>query len=230
MPYFYYDADGQKQGPISGSYLQQLASQGTITPQTIIENEQGRSAKAERVRGLVFPQPIPPVEEEKVIFRGHPAWILGHPFRFCGYIFLIVIGFKTASGNYWADMMIGWGILDLDIFGIETLKQLSAALAYMMIGWGVFGIVRLWFDALCTTLTITNKRSIYRRGFFYRGLMELFHEDIRGASVRQRFLERILLIGTVSISSSAHGNDTINARGFFRPDRIKNIIQRYRRR
>ncbi|MGL4942374.1 MAG: hypothetical protein ACRC46_04200 [Thermoguttaceae bacterium] len=52
--FFYIDARGQKVGPITGAAMRALAHQGVITPETTIENEQGRTTTASEIRGLVF--------------------------------------------------------------------------------------------------------------------------------------------------------------------------------
>lgn len=52
---YYYDTAGRKVGPISSNVLKSLAEQGVITPETVIENEQGKSAKAREISELVFP-------------------------------------------------------------------------------------------------------------------------------------------------------------------------------
>ena len=68
---FYYNESGEKIGPIRGRELKALAQQGTITPNTRVEDERGRTALAKQVTGLTFPEmvltdspiPIPPVAQ-----------------------------------------------------------------------------------------------------------------------------------------------------------------------
>jgi hypothetical protein len=70
--WYYYDKIGGKIGPINSTALKTLVQQGLITTDTIIENEQGKSAKAGTIKGLEFPQqsvysveqptPLPPVK------------------------------------------------------------------------------------------------------------------------------------------------------------------------
>jgi ankyrin repeat protein len=55
--WFYYDSNGQKQGPISGGQLKGLAKAGMITPETVVETETEKgikTAKAGKVKGLTF--------------------------------------------------------------------------------------------------------------------------------------------------------------------------------
>jgi len=52
--WFYYDIDGQKQGPYNGGQLKWLAKNGKITPDTVVETEEGKTAPARKVKGLTF--------------------------------------------------------------------------------------------------------------------------------------------------------------------------------
>jgi len=55
MAWHYYNEGGEKIGPIRGSELKALAQQGAITPETRVEDGEGRSALARNVTGLTFP-------------------------------------------------------------------------------------------------------------------------------------------------------------------------------
>jgi len=61
MPnFFYYDANGQKQGPFNGQQLQELATQGAISPTTPLETDGGQKGTAGQIRGLNFNTVAPP--------------------------------------------------------------------------------------------------------------------------------------------------------------------------
>ena len=62
--WYYFDNNGQKQGPYSGGQLKWLAKNGKITPETIVETEDGKTAPARKVKGLTFIAPTPPTETE----------------------------------------------------------------------------------------------------------------------------------------------------------------------
>ena len=74
--WYYYDENGQRLGPITGGQLKWLAKNGKITPGTVVETENGKTAVARKVKGLTFigaEQPetptselTQPVEEEAV--------------------------------------------------------------------------------------------------------------------------------------------------------------------
>jgi len=52
--WFYYDSNAQKQGPYTSAQFKELAKQGVITPDTMIETEEGKTAPARRMKGLTF--------------------------------------------------------------------------------------------------------------------------------------------------------------------------------
>lgn len=52
--WFYFNNSGEKIGPITPTALKSLAQQGLITPETVIENGNGRSVVAGKVNGLTF--------------------------------------------------------------------------------------------------------------------------------------------------------------------------------
>jgi len=52
--WYYYDKNGYKIGPVKGRDLNRLAQEGTIVPETRVEDENGRTALAKNVKGLSF--------------------------------------------------------------------------------------------------------------------------------------------------------------------------------
>ena len=56
--WYYYNENGEKIGPVRGRDVKQLVCQGTITPQTILEDDTGRTIVAEKA-GLVFIEASP---------------------------------------------------------------------------------------------------------------------------------------------------------------------------
>jgi hypothetical protein len=77
--WFYYDDNGQKQGPIDEEQLQILVANGMILPETRIETEDGRKAKAGKIKGLTFP-PVDTVSPDNpfVTPLPEPGWACPH--------------------------------------------------------------------------------------------------------------------------------------------------------
>jgi len=57
--WYFYDNAGQKRGPITGGQLKGVAKAGQITPETVVETEEGRTAPAKKVKGLMFCEATP---------------------------------------------------------------------------------------------------------------------------------------------------------------------------
>lgn len=52
--WYYYDSKDRKVGPATGEQLKEFAKNGRITPETIVETEDGKTAPAGKVKGLTF--------------------------------------------------------------------------------------------------------------------------------------------------------------------------------
>lgn len=63
MEFFYLEKTGEKRGPVNSAQLRALASNGIITPDTVIIAG-GRNLPARKVKGLEFAAPVPPVVSE----------------------------------------------------------------------------------------------------------------------------------------------------------------------
>ena len=64
--WYYYDNDGNKQGPVSGGQLKGLAKTGKITPGTMVENIAGKAAPARKMKGLTFVSAEQPLANSKL--------------------------------------------------------------------------------------------------------------------------------------------------------------------
>ena len=55
--WFYYNENGEKI-QVTGEHLKRLAKNGHITPDTVVENEEGKRARAGKVKGLKFAEAV----------------------------------------------------------------------------------------------------------------------------------------------------------------------------
>ena len=56
--WYYFNGNKEKFGPITSGELKQLVLQGTVTPETFIEDPTGRTGLAKDVKGLIFPEAV----------------------------------------------------------------------------------------------------------------------------------------------------------------------------
>ena len=69
MPnWFYIDAFGQQQGPVSDAQLKELAMQGIIEPDTPLQTDTGHKGKAGQIKGLCPPAPFVQPAEASPLF------------------------------------------------------------------------------------------------------------------------------------------------------------------
>ncbi|NOZ40816.1 MAG: PH domain-containing protein [Planctomycetes bacterium] len=87
----------------------------------------------------------------------------------------------------------------------------------------------VWFlESKTTSLTITTKRSILRKGILSKRTREVRHSDVRLLQVDQSLFQRLMKVGTVSIASAGHGEVEIAVSGIKDPEHIKETIDGYR--
>ena len=65
--WYYYNSSGEKI-EVTGGQLKELAKQGVVTPETMVETEEGKAAPARRVKGLTFGEVIQPEAPETEIY------------------------------------------------------------------------------------------------------------------------------------------------------------------
>lgn len=79
MPnYFYYNASGNKIGPVTVAEIKALAQQRIITQETVVENEEGRAVVAGKIKGLAFPESAAPLTEPNPFTDAAP--VAANPF------------------------------------------------------------------------------------------------------------------------------------------------------
>jgi hypothetical protein len=128
--WYYYDNRGKKLGPINDVQLKALVTNGTVTRDTLIETEQGKQAKAEKVKGLIFAEPVavavpvtpvaetdpvtPPKEEKSK--SGIKIVCIG-TIIIC--LILGIISFIVALGNF--DTFCFWMIIGVLCYAITII-------------------------------------------------------------------------------------------------------------
>lgn len=140
----------------------------------------------------------------KTMFRSRPLT--------CSLTWLVAVGGLVAAiyfGAIQANPVGGW------------ISFILAVLGWLVLGW--------WkLMTYSASLTITNKRTIARRGILSRATSEVLHDNIRNVQIQQNLWERIWRIGTISISSAGQAGVEIEMRRVPSPDRVREIIDLYR--
>ncbi len=121
---------------------------------------------------------------------------------------------------------------------ITALSGLILPLVIEGFGWIFGGILFVtgslclliwWINTFFINLTITEKRTIFQKGFFSRHINEVFHSNIRSIEIEQTLLQRLFNVGTIRISSAAHSGSEIEISGIKNPMSLRDMINKYRR-
>jgi uncharacterized membrane protein YdbT with pleckstrin-like domain len=91
----------------------------------------------------------------------------------------------------------------------------------------VIGIVILlvwWIRSRGTVLTVTNERTILRRGILSKSLNEVWHRDVRNVVLEQKPMQRVFDVGRIAVSSSGQDDVEIAVDGIPFPGEVKRII------
>lgn len=97
-------------------------------------------------------------------------------------------------------------------------------LALCLVGVGLIILLIWWIRILGTTLTVTTKRTILRRGLLSKFTSEVYHKDVRNVQVTQTAFQRLFDVGTIEISSAGQSDFEIAVEGMYEPNRVKHII------
>jgi len=143
--------------------------------------------------------------EEQLLYEGNPAIIRNHPFFL---LFSLIFMVLAAIGLMVKGWNLGWV---LTLFGL-----------------GGFIILILWLNKISSELTITNKRSILRKGILAKSTVEIFHSDVRTIQIKQTLFQRLLIVGDIGIASAAQSIVEIEMLGASHPEKIRELINKYR--
>lgn len=104
---------------------------------------------------------------------------------------------------------------------------LSVVLCLVLVGFGI--LLVWWLQCKATTLTVTEERTILRKGLLAKATTEVWHKDVRNVQISQGLLQRMLGVGTVGISSAGQSGVEILAVGVPEPANVRKIIDQYKR-
>jgi len=160
--------------------------------------------------------------DELTLAKVHPVVFRARPIAtmILGLVFLIAVAAMVMSV---AGMAIAGYSLD------ETVTLGPASLLTWVCGFtllGIAGIVGYWMLlSRFTTLTVTDNRTMYQEGIISRERSEVQHDDVRNIQLDQSFVQRLLKIGSVAISSSGQDDMEVVARRLPNPERIIQLIR-----
>lgn len=115
------------------------------------------------------------------------------------------------------------------MFRNNPIGFIIALVLIIVAGLGLLILLVWWLKCLGTTLTVTNKKTILRKGILSKHINEVHHADVRNVQVSQGLFQRMFGVGAIGISSAGHAGVEIEVSGLPSPTKIKDIIDRHRR-
>jgi uncharacterized membrane protein YdbT with pleckstrin-like domain len=127
--------------------------------------------------------------------------------------------------------LLTWIVFLGGVAGGVVMLSSNVVAGGVLIGVGVVGALVLiwwWMSTFENRLEVTNKRVIATRGIFGRATSEVPHETIQNIQVTQTFVQRLMNIGTIGVSSAGQADVEIVFRNAPNPYRIREVIDAYR--
>lgn len=133
---------------------------------------------------------------------------------------------NTLSLIVWPILLIPVGLWVLKSYLWETM-----AVKWMFLYAAVLLLVPLyaWIKKHIYTYVVKTESVMSRRGILRRFSTEVRIADIRGISVRQGLMQRIMRIGEVGFSSAAGDEEEVIFHGIQNPEAVKELVQKQMR-
>ena len=164
--------------------------------------------KVDRAAKAGYPPDFGP---EVQVLKVRRCWCRSRVIRFTLAIFGVVVGLIGLIWVMWSDKSILW----MGLFGPMTL--ISAGL---LLWW--------WIDRYSASLEITTKRTIMHHGILSNSTSEVVHDNIRNIQIDQTFLQRIMGVGKIGISSSGQDGVELQVNHLKDPEKLRKLIDLYR--
>ncbi len=161
-------------------------------------------------------------QEERNLIKVHPVVFRARPIAtlviaLVGLAAVVVMIMSVAGMS-----LAGYALGETMVLGPATLLTWFCAITLLVIA----GVIGYWMLlSQFTTLTVTDDRTIYQEGIVSRETSEVQHDDVRNIQLDQSFMQRIVNVGGIGISSSGQDDMEIVAKRLPHP---KQIIDRIR--
>lgn len=165
-----------------------------------------RPAAPDRAQAMGLPPDSGP---EQTVLKVHPAMVRAHPLAGMGLLLCLAIGIIGAAVSF------------------ATMPPAAiafGALALAGVVWFCVWKIKSW----TTTLIITTKRTTLRRGILSRSQREVLHDRVQDVQVNQSFIDRMLGVGSLGLSTSSDEGVEITVYDVPNVLHVRNVIDAYR--
>ncbi|MCO8120909.1 PH domain-containing protein [Stieleria sp. TO1_6] len=160
--------------------------------------------------------------EERTLLQVHPVVFRARPIKtlVLGTVFLVAAALMILSVT--ETSIAGYSFAETTKLGPASLLTWACAITLLLI----VGTVGYWILlSQFTTLTVTSDRTIFQKGLIARETSEVQHDDVRNIQLDQTFLQRMLGVGGIGISSSGQDDLEVVAKRLPHPEHIIDRIR-----
>ncbi len=162
-------------------------------------------------------------QQERTLVKVHPVVFRARPIASLVVIIIGLAALALMGMSLTGMSLAGYSLDETMSIGPASLLTWSCAITLLV----VLCVVAYWMlMSKFTTLTVTDDRTIYQEGMFARETSEVQHDDVRNIQLYQSFIQRLLNVGGVGISSSGQDELEVVAKGLPRPGHIIDCIRR----
>lgn len=236
---FYYEISGAREGPVSFFQLQTLVQQGVVTKQTQVWHDGLADwTLAAQVDGLAATFPVarngPPQLKKAPPLQTGPSPANSAPPESFGYEAqpqqapsaapVVPVRQQNEVQKTERDLYRAHP----SMFRNRPVAFIVSVLLIPAAGLGLLILLIWWLRVLGTTITITNKRIVFRKGILSKYTNEIYLTDVRNVQVSQGVFQRMLGVGNVGVSTAAQADMEIYVAGIPDPEKAKTIINDHR--
>jgi uncharacterized membrane protein YdbT with pleckstrin-like domain len=143
--------------------------------------------------------------DEEIVFEGHPSWRGVLSFYIYGIVAAVVLGIVVGlvAGSVIGSIVAVAGIVAVVLGGL--LKRIA------------------------THYVVTTQRLRIRRGILAKKVQQTRIDRIQNVNTQQRFIDRVLRVGTVDFDTAGTDDSDFTFRGIANPDEVVGAVDRAQR-
>jgi uncharacterized membrane protein YdbT with pleckstrin-like domain len=143
--------------------------------------------------------------DEEIVFEGHPSWRGVLSFYIYGIVAAVVLGIVVGliAGSVIGSVVAVAGIVAVVLGGL--LKRIA------------------------THYVVTTQRLRIRRGILAKKVQQTRIDRIQNVNTQQRFIDRVLRVGTVDFDTAGTDDSDFTFRGIANPDEVVGAVDRAQR-
>src|SRR3954453_11968606 len=143
--------------------------------------------------------------DEEIVFEGHPSWRGVLSFYIYGIVGAVVLGIVV-------------GLIAGSVIGSIVAV---AGIALVIVG----GLLK----RIATHYVVTTQRLRIRRGILAKKVQQTRIDRIQNVNTQQRFVDRVLRVGTVDFDTAGTDDSDFPFRGIANPDEVVGAVDRAQR-